>query len=371
MNALNPSSTKLNNIAQLSLLTLATVLSVCQSWCLADDPSGTLSDTSNRVDPVSLRPLIEKTLEQNLRQRILSSDRNAAWQVIHGAVAYGDALPLKVGDDEVPAIAYLLGGGRLQGWDLKVGSPLPSTRRPGIIADVQPGSFIGQGHVDQWMGYFSQIPLPLDREVVIDDQRLTLRDWARQIQWDVPNNTFREYSWTLIALTNYFPTEREWVASDGKTWSLEPLVRFEAQQDLSESPCGGMHRLMGLAHAVRYRQRLNEPIQEGWLLAKQVVDQSIEKAKRFQNSNGSFSTHYTVRPGNSADLSLAMSATGHTLEFLAYAMEQKDLAQPWVERAVVRLCAMLKASEKIDLECGGTYHALAGLKLYHQRRFFP
>jgi hypothetical protein len=30
---------------------------------------------------------------------------------------------------------------------------------------------------------------------------------------------------------------------------------------------------------------------------------------------------------------------------------------------------MLKAGEGIDLECGGAYHAIAGLKLYHRRRF--
>ena len=33
------------------------------------------------------------------------------------------------------------------------------------------------------------------------------------------------------------------------------------------------------------------------------------------------------------------------------------------------VCAMLQAGEGIDLECGGAYHALAGLKLYHRRRF--
>jgi len=30
---------------------------------------------------------------------------------------------------------------------------------------------------------------------------------------------------------------------------------------------------------------------------------------------------------------------------------------------------MLKATEKIELECGGAYHALAGLNLYYRRRF--
>ncbi|MFY7874052.1 MAG: hypothetical protein ACOVQM_01310 [Pirellula sp.] len=52
-----------------------------------------------------LKATIEQTLESNLNQRILSDDRNGAWQVIHGAVAYGDDLPRAVDGNAVPAIA--------------------------------------------------------------------------------------------------------------------------------------------------------------------------------------------------------------------------------------------------------------------------
>jgi len=334
------------------------------------------STSSTQSEPANdLKATIERTLESNVKNRILSSDRNGAWQVIHGAVAYGDDLPLEIDGNleiegnTVPAIAYLLDGGELPGWELSVAPVLTSTGKPGIIARVESGSFIGQGHSDQWLGYFSQIPLPLDRSITVEGQKLSLLDWARQAQYDVPNNPYLEYSWTLIALTNLFPNEKSWVASDGKPWTLEPLVRFEAQQDLSESACGGMHRLMGLAHAVRYRNRLQEPMDQGWGLAKSVVETAIQSARSFQSTDGSFSTNYTSRPGTSADLSNSISATGHTLEFLSYALSASELEKPWMERAVFRLCAMLKASETLDLECGGTYHALAGLKLYYKRRF--
>lgn len=318
---------------------------------------------------IDLKSLIERTLESNLKNRALSGDRNGTWQVVHGAIAYGDDLTLEVDGVPVPAVAYLLDGGSLQGWELKAGPILPSTGKPGILASVESGSFIGQGHSDQWLGYFSQIPLSLERPVKVDGQMFSLLDWARQAQYDVPKNPYLEYSWTLIALTNFFPNEKTWTASDGKTWTLEPLVRFEAQQDLDDSACGGMHRLMGLAHAVRYRHRLGEPMDQGWGLAKNVVESAIQSAREYQSSDGSFSTNYTSRPGTSADLSNSISATGHTLEFLAYALSEAELAKPWMEKAVVRLCAMLKAGEKLDLECGGTYHALAGLKLYAKRRY--
>lgn len=109
----------------------------------------------------------------------------------------------------------------------------------------------------------------------------------------------------------------------------------------------------------------------GWLKAKQVVQASIDKAKRFQNTDGSFSTRYTMRPGNSADLGTCLSATGHTLEFLAYALNSDELSETWVENGVVKLCQMLELVKDDDLECGGIYHALAGLKLYARKRFPP
>ncbi len=339
---------------------------------LSESPSVRLDSTvglSVSIAADAFNETISATLRHNLEKRSLSSERNGAWQVIHGAVAYGDLLLLDVDGKSVPAIEYLLSGGSLNGWELAVGPVLPITQRNGVVARVEAGSYIGQGHADQWLGYFSQIPLAMDRKVVVGKQTLSISDWARQAQWDVPKNPFKEYSWTLIALTNFFPNEEEWQASDGNTWTLESLVRFEAQQDLTGSACGGMHRLMGLAHAVQFRKQNKGFFDEGWAMAKRVVDDSIDKARRFQNSDGSFSTNYTTRPGNSSDLSLCISATGHTLEFLSYALNANELREPWMERAAMRLCEMLRASEGIDLECGGAYHAIAALKLYQSKRF--
>lgn len=362
------------------LRTLPLTFVLISAWCFGctrntKHMEGSSADLERTVNASvtnaagTLNETILETIRNNLEKRSLSADVNGAWQVIHGAIAYGDQLPMQVDGNSVPAIDFLFSGGMMNGWELSLGPVLPITQRNGILARVEAGSYIGQGHSDQWLGYFSQIPLALNRKIVVDNQTLSIADWARQAQWDVPKNPFKEYSWTLIALTNFFPDEQQWQASDGNTWTLEPLVRFEAQQDLTESACGGMHRLMGLAHAVQYRKRNKGLFDEGWAMAKRVVEDSIDKARRFQNSDGSFSTNYTSRPGNSIDLSNGISATGHTLEFLSYALNASELSEPWMERATTRLCDMLKASEGIDLECGGAYHALAALKLYHRKRF--
>jgi hypothetical protein len=109
------------------------------------------------------------------------------------------------------------------------------------------------------------------------------------------------------------------------------------------------------------------PFRGGWLAAKQTVDQAIETIRKYQNSDGSFSTNYTIRPGTSADLSTRIGTTGHTLEFLAYAVEPDELLTPWMQRSVERLCEWLDSASDVELECGGLYHGLSGLRIYRDR----
>jgi hypothetical protein len=318
-----------------------------------------------------LQGRLESVLKANLADRLLSSETNAAWQIMHGVIAYGDALPLDVGGTRRSATDFLLNGGVVEGWELAPGDMLPMTGRQGLKARLEPGSYIGQGHVDQWLAILSQIDCPLTREVEARDQKFTVLDWARQAQFDVSSNPVKEYSWTIIALTRYFPDEQSWTAKDGKVWTLEPLAEFESQQDLAQSPCGGMHRLMGLAHAVDFRRKHRGQMTGGWKLAQDKVEDSIRRIKQFQNADGTFSTNHTTRPGTSTDLSATISSTGHTIEFLAFALTADQLSEPWLVRAVDRLCHLLELTRNADMDCGGLYHSLNGLKLYYNRRYEP
>jgi len=173
-------------------------------------------DTTKDLAPSGseLLKLIDQTLEFNRDARLLSVDRNAAWQVAHGAVAYGNELKLVVDGQTVPALEYLFQGGDMRGWELSTGANLPATGRPSIQAYVEAGSYVGQGHVDQFLGYLSQTGLPLNTPILVGDQTLKIEDWARTAQYQIPNNPYREYSWTLIALTTLLPTEPSWKAAD-------------------------------------------------------------------------------------------------------------------------------------------------------------
>lgn len=333
------------------------------------DQPDPLANQELRGESLSLEDRIRRIVERNRDLRPLHQSENAAWQVFHGAVAYGANLLLEVDGKPVPALNYLFQGGELPGWEPRLGDKIESTGRFGLKLPVEEGSYTGQGHVDQFLGYISQAKVPLDTIIHVGGETITLEDWARQAQRDIGMNPYREYSWTLIALANYFPDDMQWEGSDGKQWALESFVQFEAEQDLARSACGGMHRLMGLAHCVRLRENQGRRFEGGWLKAKKVVDETIATARAYQNSDGTFSTRYTVRPANSSDLGACIGATGHTLEFLAYAVPQTELSAGWLERAVLKLCQMLEATESMDLECGAGYHALSGLRLYAERRF--
>ncbi|MFN9911794.1 MAG: ADP-ribosylation factor-directed GTPase activating protein isoform b, partial [Pirellulaceae bacterium] len=70
-------------------------------------------------------------LQDNLSHRLLNSESNAAWQIMHGVIAYADGLPLQVGQERRSALDYLFHQGVVRGWELAPGDILPTTGRQG------------------------------------------------------------------------------------------------------------------------------------------------------------------------------------------------------------------------------------------------
>jgi hypothetical protein len=174
-----------------------------------------------------------------------------------------------------------------------------------------------------------------------------------------------------MALATYLPPDAAWKSRDGTKWTTERVVRMEAENDISASACGGAHRLYALVLALRKHMAATgtprERLAGGWAVAADVIDDAVERARAFQQADGSFSIHSFDRPGTSADVFAKLSATGHVFEVVAAALDDRRLAEPWVTRAADRLVGLLEQTGDIDLECGGLYHAAHGLLLYRQR----
>lgn len=335
-----------------------------------DNDSGVPTDTrSKAAEP--LAELVSRTLKQNLSQRDLSSSTHGAWQVLHGILAYGSDFELQTPTGPQPALAYLLSGQGVGGFDAEQGDKFGIEKRPGLRMAMQPSTKIGQGHRDQWLAVIAQSGLPLNTPIKGKTNTFTLEDWMRQAEFDVPMNLEREFSWSLIALTSYRNTNHIWMGRDGSQYSTESLLGSELEQSLPDSVCGGTHRLIGMAMALNQRRKERQPITGVWADADNLITAAIQLAKQNQNPDGSYSVAYLHRPGWTRDMGETLGSTGHVLEFLAIAAPTQILSEPWIERSVRRLCEVLDQCSDVDLECGVLYHALHGLSEYEKRMFPP
>jgi hypothetical protein len=313
-----------------------------------------------------LRDRLDRAIEFTYTDRHLNSKDQAAWQIVHGALAYGRDFQIYHDGKLVAAMDYLLNGGSLRGWVLRKGDH-------GLEAVLEAGTKTGQGHEDQWLGYLSQCELPIDQPIKVGDATYTVRDLITQSQWDIYDGM--EATWTLMALGTYLPLDAEWTAKDGSKWNIDRVVRMEADQSLADSACGGTHRLYALTRARnRYLAeggQLTDNTQGTWELTDKKIKDAIAAAREFQQPDGSFSTNYFARAAASAEIDARISTSGHVLEFLMVALPDEQIREPWVTRAVLHLVDCLEKTQKFDLECGALYHAAHGLRLYRERRFGP
>ncbi len=361
----------------LSAMLIALILVMglgCGDASLTSDADGVEGGQAIERDlptDAELHARLDAVLKFTLEERSLSLEKHAAWQILHGVLAYGADFEVLHADRKVPALQWVLDGGHMDGWSMR-----PGPR--GVIADLEQGSKKGQGHPDQWLAVISQCELPSTQPIEIAGRQYQLRDLLTQAMFDVYEG--KECSWTIIALSEYLRPEDQWTARDGSTWDLERIIAMEAgaadrselsEQAINESACGGSHRLIGMTMALRRYQQVypERPLTKGWQAADERIRWAVARAREYQLPTGAFSVQYFARPGNASDLSEHLGATGHTLEFLSLALSDKQIAEPWVVRAADYLCELFELTRQIDLECGALYHAAHGLALYRSRRF--
>ncbi|KAA5545125.1 hypothetical protein FYK55_05430 [Roseiconus nitratireducens] len=351
-----------------SLAASFTVLSGCPNTMPERVPEGRARPVSNNGS--AQKTLVERvtqTLDREKRQRGLSIGLNGAWQIFHGILAYGDQFEVDTPIGRRSALTYFAEGGTCDGYRPVRGDVFEPGSMVGIRVDLEPSTKVGQGHRDQWLAVVAQAGTKLETPWIVEDQPLRIANWMRQAEYDVPLNYQAEFSWTLIPLSIYRPTDYRWTARDGDVYSTELLVESETLHDLQASVCGGTHRLIGVAHAVRKRRSEGAAMTGLWARAEDHLKASIELARSNQNPDGSYSTAYLHRSGWCQDLGELLGTTGHVVEFVAFAGDDQDLNSEWVARSVDKLCDVLDQCQAADLETGVLYHALHGLAEYRRR----
>ncbi len=293
---------------------------------LASPPAGNL-----------LRTMIDDQLDFIEQQRELSLERNAAWQIMHGVLAFGRDFQVLHGDQHVNALDWVLAGKPMKGWTLRKGSA-------GLRAELEPGKN-GQGHEDQWLAVVSQSGIDSKHSLIVADRQYQMHDVLTQAMHDTYDG--KECPWTLVGLSQYLqPIDQSWEAAGGSRWSVERMLTMAGgaeydpeygEQLVNEGACGGTHLLIGMAMVLaRYQQQYpDRELAGGWKVAAERIAWAVRTARANQLPDGSFSIRYFERPARSRSVGENLGATGHTLELLAIALDRQQLAEPWVRRATV------------------------------------
>ena len=112
-------------------------------------PVNTTGNATSPPSPDEIKRQLDDALDFTYTRR-LDTKVNAAWQIIHGCIAYKQEFLIRHNGQDVRAIEFLFGGGTVEGWEFEPGMVLdPATGRRGLRAIPRPGSNRGQGHEDQ------------------------------------------------------------------------------------------------------------------------------------------------------------------------------------------------------------------------------
>ena len=321
-------------------------------------PSGIAAPATPRF--TKLRARIAQTLA-TYQRRPLNTAQHTPWEVMHGFIAFGIPTKLRVGGpagDPVNAIGWVNTGGRCGGQVMlaAAGDRLTALRGIGV-----------QGHSAQYLAVLAQSRVAMNSPITIQSKAFTVADLVAEEQLACKSGT--ELTFALIALAHYLPTDSEWTSRDGKPWSLEKLVAEEIEQPIRGAPCGGTHRLFGLAYGCQRRLRATGQLDGVYLRADKFVrDYQQFALTKLQNRDGSFSTEWFKYPADrDDDIDRKIQTTGHILEWLVGSLDQEDLFQPRVTAAVEFLNASLAREPSREWKIGPLGHALHALTIYQER----
>jgi hypothetical protein len=307
-----------------------------------------------------LRARIAQTLA-TYQRRPLNTAENTPWEVMHGFIAFGIPTQVRVGGpggDLVSAIGWSNMGGRCRGQVMLAASGERVVALKGIGV---------QGHSAQYLAILAQCRVAANSPLEVQGKAFTVADLIEEEKLSCKPNT--ELTFALIALAHYLPTDATWESRDGEKWSLPRLVEEEIVQPIRGAPCGGTHRLFGLAYGCQRRLRATGELDGPYLRAdKYVRDYQNFALTKLQNRDGSFSTEWFKYPADREDdIDRKIQTTGHILEWLVSSLDQQRLYEPRVVAAAEYLCGALQSEPSREWKIGPLGHALHALNIYQER----
>jgi hypothetical protein len=224
-----------------------------------------------------------------------------------------------------------------------------------------------QGHHGQFLAILAQSAVMSDYPMYVSGQHFTIEEL---IEFEKANCfAGEELTFKLIALMHYLDSDATWKARDGQEWSIQRLVREELAQPIRGAACGGTHRLMGFSYAVNKRVQRGKPVVGEFQRAQKYIQDYHRYTIGLQNPDGSFSTEWFVRRGNSPDIDRRLKTSGHILEWMAFSVSDQELQDPKMVAAADYLATLLLKHDQHKWEIGPLGHGLHALALYNSRVF--
>jgi len=321
-------------------------------------PIGPPPPKSSRLDRLRVR--IAQTLA-TYQRRPLNTSHHSPWEIMHGFVSFGIPTQIRAGGPRgelVNAIGWMNSGGRCRGQVMLT------------VRDGRPHALYGvglQGHSGQYLAILAQCRVSAKSPLLLGEQEFTVADLIEAEKLNCRAGT--ELTFALIGLAHYLPTDSTWRSRDGETWSLERLMQEELRQPIRTAPCGGTHRLFGLAYGCQRRLKATGELDGVYERADRYVrDYQNLTLRRLQNRDGSFSTEWFKYPADrDDDIDRKIQTTGHILELLVASVDQEMLYEHRIITAAEFLAVSLAREANRDWKNGPLGHALHALSIYQER----
>ena len=307
---------------------------------------------------------LRKPIENCLRLYepiLLNSGEHSCWSMMHSFLGWGLDSDIRVGSSKGRRTSVL-------NWLCEnqscAGRRLFYVSNGRIKGREGPGY---QGHAGQFLAMAAQTNAPRETAIRVQGHDFTIEELIMEEQLTCREPS--ELTFKLIGFAHYLDTDAKWKNDRGESWDFPRVIRAELAQTINGAACGGTHRIMGLTYAVKMRDAAEKPMEGQWWRAKKFVDDYYAYSLTLQNRDGSFSSDWFKRRGNWGGNDRKFQTTGHILEWMVYAADEKQLHDERIVRSVAYLANLMVQHRYHDWEYGPKGHSVRALRLYHERVF--
>ncbi len=362
----------------LSRIALLAVAAAFAASCAPVGPPPEKQDNPPVKDPVGaigIGPPRADLLQQRIKEAIAQVDRrklqwnHGFWTVFHAILGMGPkhtTLSDKA-KERVNALKYISEGGEMRGLQ---GTLVPTDDGIDVLSPKDQ-IFYAQGHQDQFVAEMVQWGLRLDYPFVVQGKKYTFKDFVNFSKVRARLTDKQELSWAILIIGEHFGTDYSWTNRYGEKLTFADVVRYEVHEPIEDAACGGTHRLFGLTWVLHRHLERGGKVEGVWKDVVARIERYKRRAREVRIADGSFSTAFFKEREDAPDVNRRTNTTGHIVEWLALAMTDAELREPWMQEAVSALTKLLLDNSGAAIDGGSLYHAVHGLLIYSARVYGP